>query len=713
MVPLTPLTHRSSLTGPILGIMLISIILYVFSIGMAIRNDYLRTLDESERKVADYARTLSEHAARSFEAADLTVRQVVYASNLPSSIEEVKSSKFYDYMVKLDETIPQIRSLIIMDETGIIINSNILKGVGRDAHDRKYFSFHLGADDRGLYFGKLKKGRVTNRWFIPISRAIRSSEGNLRGVVTAILTQEYFKSFYNSGEKNHGVSAALVTPTGTVFTSSDSFGNFGADAVGEQVMETSMFTSGSLAKNALGPVFKDGSDSISSFLTIQGFPLIIGTSINRDSAFFEFNERMYWLLLIGLGGVLVIVLVMARLIQATSKKDIAEKELRLELSEHQKTGKALNESEERFRDIAQSTADWIWEVNEDAVYTFASSNVGNVLGYETEEVLGKTPFDLMPSEEAKKVRAEFQKIVEKKEPFSGLENTNLHRDGHLVVLETAGVPIFSPTGEFRGYRGCDRDITERKQAEDQIRIAKEEAEKANNAKTEFLSNMSHELRTPLNSIIGFSQMLEAETFGPLGKPENKEYVEFIHNSGRHLHRIIGDILDLSKIEAGEYDLFEEKIELSEMIDEAHGMISGRASGKQLAFPADVPRNLPLLKADRLKVLQILLNLLSNSIKFTPESGVVGIEVSTKEKNSIQIIVKDTGRGIKPEDMERIKKPFVQAGNTYTRSYEGSGLGLALVHSLMSLHDGSVKIESKLDEGTTVILTFPPERTLAR
>ncbi len=244
-----------------------------------------------------------------------------------------------------------------------------------------------------------------------------------------------------------------------------------------------------------------------------------------------------------------------------------------------------------------------------------------------------------------------------------------------------------------------------------LTILKDEAEKTSRAKSEFLANMSHELRTPLNPIIGFSQVLKDETFGPLGSDQNKEYVGIIHSSGVHLHKIIGDILDLSKIEAGEEDLVEEKVEIVEVFEECKVMMSDRLAKKQLTFLTKTVPGVPPLWADRLKVKQILLNLLSNAIKFTPENGSISVDAQLTEQRSIQIIVRDTGVGIAPNDIKRILEPFGQSGETYTRSYDGAGLGLALVSSLVDMHEGTLEIESELGEYTLVTVKFPPERTV--
>ncbi len=230
------------------------------------------------------------------------------------------------------------------------------------------------------------------------------------------------------------------------------------------------------------------------------------------------------------------------------------------------------------------------------------------------------------------------------------------------------------------------------------------AEEANQSKSEFLANMSHELRTPLNAINGFSDIMKKELFGPLGDPRYKEYVSDILFSGQHLLSLINDILDMSKIEAGKMNLNVETMDINELVQQVIRIVRGRAedNGQKLIYTPVETRE---IEADPRAVKQVLLNLITNAIKFTPESGVVGVDVSVKSAGII-VQVSDTGIGIAPQDLERLAKPFEQVENENTRQVEGTGLGLALSKSLVELHGGNFKIESVVGEGTTVIFTLP-------
>ena len=237
------------------------------------------------------------------------------------------------------------------------------------------------------------------------------------------------------------------------------------------------------------------------------------------------------------------------------------------------------------------------------------------------------------------------------------------------------------------------------------------AEEANHSKSEFLANMSHELRTPLNAINGFSDIMKKEMFGPLGDPRYKEYVNDILFSGQHLLSLINDILDMSKIEAGKMTLNTEALQMSDMISQVIRIVRGRADENRLKLVYE-DQIMPEIEADPRAVKQILLNLATNAIKFTPEGGVVTIAVESKSAGLI-IRVSDTGIGISEEDIERLAQPFEQIDSQHSRKHEGTGLGLALSKSLVELHGGNFKIQSVVGQGTTVIFTLPNKPPAAK
>jgi signal transduction histidine kinase len=275
------------------------------------------------------------------------------------------------------------------------------------------------------------------------------------------------------------------------------------------------------------------------------------------------------------------------------------------------------------------------------------------------------------------------------------------------VLEVRSNPL--PDG---GLVTSFSDITEQRQAERRLAAAKEEAEAASRTKSEFLANMSHELRTPLNAIIGFSDVMQSELLGPLGA-RYRSYAQDIQQSGEHLLKIINDILDLSKIEAGRLTLHEEVVDPAAMARDCARLVRARAEEAgvtlQLRMPADAPRQ---LSADAVKLKQILLNLLSNAVKFTPRGGRVEVALLRGSAGNLEIAVRDTGIGMSESEIAIALQPFRQIESTFARTHEGTGLGLPLTKALVELHGGSMRIESRPGDGTTVTVAFPVERVWA-
>jgi len=278
-------------------------------------------------------------------------------------------------------------------------------------------------------------------------------------------------------------------------------------------------------------------------------------------------------------------------------------------------------------------------------------------------------------------------------------------DGTVRYVRCEGRCEKDEQGEVVALFGIMQDITERTLHEHDLREAKEAAERAYAAKSQFLANMSHELRTPLNAIIGFSEMMQRQLLGPIGTEKYLDYINGIRESGEHLLDLISDILDMSKIEAGKYELDLEEINIAKVIRLAVHMMEGRALDARVKISIDKTAEELSIIADRRAVMQILLNLLSNSVKFTKPNGTVGVECYDRG-DYVSIKITDTGIGIPANKIKCITRPFEQAASHYTRHHEGSGLGLAITKELTELHAGALHIESTVGIGTVVTIRLP-------
>ena len=385
-----------------------------------------------------------------------------------------------------------------------------------------------------------------------------------------------------------------------------------------------------------------------------------------------------------------------------------------DITERKRVEEALRASEARISGIVDIAPEAIISVDGDQRIQLFNQGAEAIFGYTVEEALGQTLDMLLPAYARKVHSIHFERFV--RSPASRrtfderLEIFGLRKDGTEFSAE-ASISKLYLDGELL-ITVMLRDISERKQIEETLLAAMQQAELANRTKSEFLAAMSHELRTPLNAIIGFSEIIASAAFGRVGNPKYREYAMDISSSGKHLLTIINDILDVSEVESGKLDLNETAIDIGQTVDFCLKLVRARAQGAGLTLETEIMDDPPLLRADERKLKQILLNLLSNAVKFSSRGGKITIRVWCRLDDGYVIQIADSGIGIAFEDIPRVLLAFEQADSTLARKYEGTGLGLPLSKSYVEMHGGSFDLQSEIGVGTTVTVRFPAERIVS-
>ena len=294
------------------------------------------------------------------------------------------------------------------------------------------------------------------------------------------------------------------------------------------------------------------------------------------------------------------------------------------------------------------------------------------------------------------------------EALANWQHTTLWQAGvGVVILVLSGLTASAMHQQLRARQDAHRQLSETVR---ELENARRAAEESSRVKSQFMANMSHELRTPLNAIIGFSEVIRDAHVGPVDT-RYQGYAQDIHSSGHHLLGLINDVLDLSKIEAGRLTLHEEPVDLTKLAGDCQRLLAERFRTAQLALVIELPAHVPYVRADELRLKQILLNLLSNAVKFTPAGGRVVLAVEVMPEGAIRLSVADTGVGMRPEEIPLALQPFRQVDSSLNRRYDGAGLGLPLARTLAELHGGRLAIESAPGEGTTVSITLPARRVV--
>lgn len=374
---------------------------------------------------------------------------------------------------------------------------------------------------------------------------------------------------------------------------------------------------------------------------------------------------------------------------------------------------AMRQAEQRFRSIVENSVSGIYQLSPEGKFLSANPALAEILGYDS-------PADLIDS--VNDIGADVYANPEDRKVFvdkllfegrvTGVETEVIRKDGKKIwIMENARV-VRSEKGKVEYFEGSIWDVTERKLAEDAMRDARLQAEISSRTRMEFLANMSHELRTPLNAVIGFAEIIKDEVMGKLGVPVYKEYAQDIYDSGNHLLKIISEILEVSKIDTGNRELAVTNFRLARALKSCMTIMSSRVDQAKVSVRISLPEDLPEILAEELGIKQIMLNLIGNAIKFTPEGG--SVDVTARVDNAtgeMQIDVTDTGIGMSEDEIKKAMQPFGKVDNNFSTMKAGTGLGLTIVESLVGLHGGRFQLISEKGKGTTARVILPPFRVL--
>ncbi len=364
-------------------------------------------------------------------------------------------------------------------------------------------------------------------------------------------------------------------------------------------------------------------------------------------------------------------------------------------------------NERRFRDVAEMASDWFWEMDADLRVTYVSERLGEITGFGVDFFQGKRRRDLIADVPRLALQAH-EKKIRQRVPFRDFSYTIRTRDGSFRQVLTSGKPVFDDAGQFCGYRGSGRDVTAEAYHRQELETARRAAEVANRSKSDFVATMSHELRTPLTSILGFSEILEREIFGPHSVAAYGDYVKHIRSSSLQLLNLANEVFDLSTVEARHMGLERKPCDLAKIAGAAVGLVEERARSADVRLVVNAMPGMPLAKVDERALKQVVFNLLANAVKFTGRGGGVEVTMAFIAGDGHHIVVSDSGVGIAEEDLDRVFRPFRGSGNATGPSREGSGLGLPLSKALVEAHGGSLTLTSRPGEGTRVRVTLPGE-----
>jgi PAS domain S-box-containing protein len=401
-----------------------------------------------------------------------------------------------------------------------------------------------------------------------------------------------------------------------------------------------------------------------------------------------------------------------RVAERTRELNARNQEMAVEIGRRTQAEASLHQSREQYRELVENANSIILRMDTNGRVTFANEFAERFFGYDKQELVGHRVTDtIVPAREStgRDLFLVMEELTSHPEQFACNENENVRKSGERVWIAWTNKPIFDASGRLRGVLCIGNDITILKRTEAELVKARDAAEAADRIKSAFLATMSHELRTPLNSIIGFTGIMLQGLAGPLNDEQHKQ-LEMVLGSSRHLLALINDVLDISKIEAGQLMIVHEPFDVTTSLEQLVQSLAPAARKKGLDIGADIGPEVSPMVGDRRRFEQIVMNLLGNAVKFT-EQGSVTLRCAARQGN-LAVTVQDTGIGIPHAQVRELFQPFHQLDTGITRKHEGTGLGLSICKKLVDMMGGSIAVESAPGVGSTFTVTLPLPRVAA-
>ena len=688
---------RDARGSPVRRLYLVGLLLIaaaIFGAWFAIWQLRQERLANATQDTSNLAVVLAAETARSFQAVDLVLQEVQQFARTPAAAggnqfeRWAATEEVHNFLVDRLKNLPQADAVSLIDEAGRIVNfTRSWPTPAIDTSDRDFYAYWRDHDDARPFVGAPVINKVTGAWVLTITRRIDGPHGEFRGIVLGVVRIDYFEDFYQGIRTEDGETISLFRQDGTLLARYPHLEPW----MGERLPSASPWYKILAAGGGTyrTPGYLVGVPRIISLQPVRDYKLAITVGLAADRALAPWRRKAA-AIAIGTAGVVAGFVILIWALRTQFRR--------------------LQHNEARFRGFATTSSDWFWETDELHRISYMSEGVSTTgFGIKPRHLIGRTRLEIAADAgaETEKWKAHIA-VLERHEPFRDFSYT-WSNPGGQGTASISGDPLFDAKGRFLGYRGTGRDISPQIRVENALREAKEAAEAANVAKSQFLANISHELRTPLNAIIGFSEMIDQDLAGPV-QPKQREYTKIVLQSGRHLLEVINDILDLARFDAGKFELTEDdSVDLRYVAETCLALTGPQAAAGGLELRVEIAETLPLVVADPTRLKQILLNLVSNAIKFTRPGGSVVVRACAVADGGVALEVEDTGVGMTPAEVEIALEPFGQVDGRLAREHEGTGLGLPLARRLIELHGGELIVRSEKGRGTTIAVTLPASR----